>query len=199
MGAAMTHASASFGDAIDEAPARSMPRPSDAEVAIARLVNEHHDFIWRSIRRLGINAGDVDDAVQRVFLIASRKLLEIREGAERSFLFQTAVRVASDARRSHRRRRESSEVDTEHTPASPGADELIDLRRARTKLDEILDDMPLELRAVFVLFELDEVTMAEIANLLDLPPGTVASRLRRAREMFQQRARRLALSRQGIK
>ncbi|MFT3771354.1 MAG: sigma factor-like helix-turn-helix DNA-binding protein [Minicystis sp.] len=52
--------------------------------------------------------------------------------------------------------------------------------------------MPLDLRAVFVLFELEQATMAEIAAMLDLPPGTVASRLRRAREHFQAAARRIA-------
>jgi RNA polymerase sigma-70 factor (ECF subfamily) len=73
---------------------------------------------------------------------------------------------------------------------APGAEELVDRARARAELEAILDRMPLDLRAVFVLFELEQMTMAEIAATLDLPPGTVASRLRRGRESFQAAVRR---------
>ena len=134
--------------------------------------------------------GDVDDGAQRVFLTASRKLGAIRPGAERSFLFQTALRVAADSRRTHRRRREVAESagDEQTAERAPGAEELLDLYRARKHLDRILDEMELDLRAVFVLFELDQLTMAEIAELLDLPAGTVASRLRRARVQFREKA-----------
>ena len=72
-----------------------------------------------------------------------------------------------------------------------GADELIDRTRARATLDAILAAMALEVRAVFVLYEMERATMAEIAALLDLPAGTVASRLRRGREQFQAAVRRL--------
>ncbi len=159
------------------------------QLRLRELVEAHHDFVWRSVRRLGVAAGDADDAVQRVFLVAAQKLGSIRAGSERSFLFQTALRVASDSRRAKRRRREAPEPEGEEERASgePVGEELLDLRRARRQLDRILDEMPLELRAVFVLFELEELTMAEIAKLLGLPPGTVASRLRRARSAFQDR------------
>jgi RNA polymerase sigma-70 factor (ECF subfamily) len=73
----------------------------------------------------------------------------------------------------------------------PGVEELIDRRRARELLDEILAAMTMELRLVFVLFEVEQLTMAEIARMLELPPGTVASRLRRAREDFAARVRRI--------
>jgi RNA polymerase sigma-70 factor (ECF subfamily) len=74
----------------------------------------------------------------------------------------------------------------------PTGEELLDLLRARKRLDEILDGMSMEHRAVFVLFELDEMTMAEIATFLEVSPGTVASRLRRARAEFRQKAARYA-------
>ncbi len=54
-------------------------------------VDAHYDFIWRSLRRPGVVAGDVDDAAQQVFVTAARKLARIRIGCERSFLFQTAM------------------------------------------------------------------------------------------------------------
>jgi RNA polymerase sigma-70 factor (ECF subfamily) len=136
-----------------------------------------------------------DDAAQQVFLIAARKLHEIRPGAERSFLFQTALRVAADSRRARRRRREVNEPsgDSEAVVSgAPLADDLVDLYRARKQLDEILDGMPLDLRAVFVLTEFEQFTMAEIATLLELSPGTVASRLRRARAEFTAKVDRIA-------
>jgi RNA polymerase sigma-70 factor (ECF subfamily) len=65
-------------------------------------------------------------------------------------------------------------------------------------LQEVLDQMPLELRAVFVLYEIEELTMAEIAEAVGIPPGTAASRLRRARESFHAIVRRLrAAQRRG--
>jgi RNA polymerase sigma-70 factor (ECF subfamily) len=162
------------------------------------IVDTHYDFIWRSLRRLGVAPGDTDDAAQQVFVTAARKLARIRPGCERSFLFQTALRTAADHRRTHRRRREaaaSEDLDGDQVADdAPTAEDVVDLRRARRTLDAILDDMPLELRTVFALFELEQVTMAEISVLLELPAGTVASRLRRARREFRDRVAGLAQS-----
>lgn len=152
---------------------------------LRNLVQVHHAFVWRALRRLGVPHGDVDDGVQKVFLIASRKLGNIKRGCERSFLYQTALRVASDRRRTERRRRE---VDVSHAAVvedpGPRPDELVELRRMRERLDVVLEGMPLDLRAVFVLFELDQSTLTEISELLGIPRGTAASRLRRARLHF---------------
>ena len=161
---------------------------ASAELRIADLVRRFYDFVWRSLRRLGVRDGDADDASQKVFLIAARKLEVIRPGCESSYLYQTAIRVASDYRRSKKRRIEADFEEQFEGPnpadTSPSIDELMDMRRARLQLDRILDGMPMDLRAVFVLHELEQTTMAEIAEMLDLPSGTVASRLRRARKHF---------------
>ncbi len=153
----------------------------------------HFDFVWRSLRRLGLSVPDADDATQEVFLIASRKLSSIAEGSERPFLFGTALRVASTRRRSLRRRREelADAIDEHDEQSAPGPERLTELARARTQLHEILADMSLELRAPFVLFELEELTVPQIAELLGLPIGTVSSRLRTAREEFHASVRRL--------
>ena len=181
-----------------EETVRPAARPSRAETAAAdarlrTLVQEHFDFIWRSLRRLGVPHTDVDDCAQQVFWVAARKLAIITEGSERAFLFSTALRVASDARRSRVRRREVQQEDDAHQTcdAGPRPDEIADQRRARALLDDVLAQMPLDLRTVFVLFELEEMPTQEIATVLDLPTGTVASRLRRAREEFQKLVRRL--------
>jgi RNA polymerase sigma-70 factor, ECF subfamily len=175
-------------------PGESVVSTPAADTRLRALVDAHHDFVWRSLRRLGVPPGDVDDGAQRVFLTVSRKLSSIRESSERSFLFQTALRVAADARRSRMRRREVAHYE-EAADEAPGGEELLDLRRARKRLDEILDGMSMDLRAVFVLFELDEMTMAEIAALLGLRAGTVASCLRRARMEFRDKAARAASGR----
>jgi RNA polymerase sigma-70 factor (ECF subfamily) len=163
--------------------------PASAE-RLRAIVDAEYDFVWRSLRRLGVADRDVDDALQQVMLTLSRKLPLVRPGCERSFLFQTALRVAADRRRSEKRRREVvTDVVEDRADETPSVEMLMDLHRARSKLDEILDSMTLDLRAVFALFELDQMTLTEIAELLGVPRGTVASRLRRAREDFKTRAR----------
>ncbi len=159
---------------------------------ITALVEEHADFVWRSLRRLGVPEAAVDDGVQQVFLVAAQKLDRIERGRERAFLFSVAMNVAAHARRTLARRREVLEdVALDVVDPRPTADVQLDAHRARALLDEVLEAMPLDLRTVFVLVELEEMTMAEIADVLDLAQGTVASRLRRAREEFHAAARRV--------
>jgi RNA polymerase sigma-70 factor (ECF subfamily) len=106
-------------------------------------------------------------------------------------LFGTATRIASDIRRSLARRREvSGESSSDFVDPAPHAEELLERQRARLVLDELLDDLPDELRAVFILYELEEQTATQIAELLGIPTGTVASRLRRARAEFDQIVKR---------
>jgi RNA polymerase sigma-70 factor (ECF subfamily) len=164
------------------------PRKTTRDDArLTAIVNAHFDFVWRSLRRLGVPSTDVDDCAQQVFWVAARKLEIIQLGCERAFLFSTALRVASDARRSRSRRREVPNEDDAPQPTDPGPrpDDIADQKRARAMLDEVLSQMEIDLRAVFVLFELEEMPTQEIATVLEIPTGTVASRLRRAREEFQ--------------
>ena len=163
-----------------------VPGPRLADARLRGMVTTHYDFVWRSLRRLGVPEIDVDDCAQQVFWVAARKLADIQEESERAFLFSTAMRVASDARRSRTRRREVHEDDAaEAFDPGPDPEQIADQQRARAVLDQVLDALPMDLRAPFVLFELEELPTAEIAAMLGLPAGTVASRLRRAREEFQ--------------
>ncbi len=165
------------------------------EQRLRDLVEKHHGAIWSFVRRLGVAEADVDDAVQRVFLVLSDRLSSIVRDSERSFLFGTALRVAADARRAARRRREDAVDALDDRPIDlPAPDELADQKRARALVDRVLEQMPLDLRAVLVLFEVEELSTAEIADLLELPMGTVGSRLRRAREDFQARVKRLQVA-----
>lgn len=157
---------------------------------VRRVVGEHHDFVWRSLRRLGVPEPAADDAAQQVFCVFARRMESVVPEKEKTFLFGVVLRVAQHVRRSRARRREvqDDEAIAARESEQAGPDELLDERRARALLDALLAKMPLELRIVFVLYELEEMTMAEIAHVLELPSGTVASRLRRARELFEDMA-----------
>lgn len=206
-------------DELDEAAAQSSGR-SDGPRAIGRaslsneasgqaaaasdaqrlraMMSAHFSFIWRTLARLGVPSADVDDCTQQVFVVASRRLSVITAGSEQSFLFGTALNVAAEARRTNARRRDvlttdaSDVLDVLDTRALP--DELLDRARARELLDKVLGAMPLDLRAAFVLYELEEMPIHKIAALLGIPTGTAASRLRRARTEFQRLAARLNTS-----
>ena len=157
---------------------------------LERLVREYHTFVWRTAQRLGVPSADVADAVQEVFILAGRKLDEIRD--ERGFLFQTCMYVAGHVRRRAQRCREVVDDDRVHAELDERAtpEESVQASEARATLQTILDEMPDELRGVFVLFELERITMIEISRMLGIPAGTVASRLRRARELFLSRVER---------
>jgi RNA polymerase sigma-70 factor (ECF subfamily) len=153
---------------------------------LSSMFEAHYRSIWRALRRLGVPEARVDDAAQEVFVVATRRIADIELGKEKAFLFSTALLVAKDVHRSRVRRREDVDdvaVDGAVDPV-PSSEDLIERKRARERLDRALGAMDFDLRTVFVLFEVEEMTLTEIADLLAVPRGTVSSRLRRAREAF---------------
>lgn len=171
--------------------AQGAKRRVDAAL-VRELVDEHQRFIWRLLGRLGVREADLDDAVQQVFMVLTQKAeLEVLAGSERAYLFGVALKVARTHKRSMARRRESSAPPAEPVDPTASPETLSEQHEARRLLDQILDSMPADLRVPFVLFELDDMATAEIATLLSLPSGTVASRLRRAREWFERRVQQL--------
>ena len=173
---------------------QSQDRRHGQDQRLRELVLQQGDFVARSLRNLGVWGGELDDCVQKVFLVAARRLPEIELGKERAFLFSCAQNTAAHFRRSLARKREVSEdalVDRTDPELLP--DQLADRKRYREILDQLLETMDENIRATFVLYSFEEMTMAEIADVLGVPPGTVASRLRRAREIFRQEMTRLKL------
>ena len=161
-----------------------------------QLYDEHFRFVWRSLRRLGVREDDIGDAVQEVFVVVHRKLGDFQAQSKMTtWLFAITMRVACDHRKSAVVRREVATEATllgEHQDpaANPAGD--AERREQQALLERILDELPEEQRVVFVLFELEELSGLEIAELMDCPIGTVHSRLRLARESFRRIVSRTA-------
>jgi RNA polymerase sigma-70 factor (ECF subfamily) len=145
---------------------RTTGMAGDAETRFRAMVEEHFDFIWRSLRGFGVDSASVDDAAQQVFLIAAQKFDAIADGSQRAFLFATARGIAANARRSVARRREISDdkVLGYQADDQPNPEQLVATTRERLVLDRILAGLPEELCAVFILHELEGMTMSKIAD-----------------------------------
>jgi len=179
------------------------PDMSEPPADFRALYDAHFDFVWRSLRRLGVREPDVLDLAQKVFLTAYFKLPEF-EGRSliSTWLFAIAQRVASDYRRSAPVRREVSTDASELDAVAVEAEDFSSERDARHQADAaeaILNKLSEPQRTVFVLFELEEMSGQDIATLLNVSVGTVRSRLRLARDIFRREVKRLAVIRAGRK
>jgi RNA polymerase sigma-70 factor (ECF subfamily) len=178
-------------DEVIGIPSKAFPpgisRAATRGLSIDSLVAQHYGFIWRVLRGLGLSRPDAEDATQQVFMIAARKLADIDPDRARSFLYGAALRVANNARRGLRRRREVLDNETcdEPEPESRGPEKLAQLVQARELLTQVLDRLPEKHRRVIVLAEIEQLEVPEIAALEGVPVGTAASRLRVAREKFR--------------
>src|SRR4051812_7083889 len=160
-----------------------------------RSLYEHTTFVARTLLSCGVPSRDVDDEVQRTFISAARRIDEIRPGTERSFLFSVATKMAAHARRSHARRREVLSCDTPE-PSETGTtpEHIADQKQLCEALGRLLDGIEEPFRSVFTLHAFQELRAHETAAALGIPPGTVASRLRRARSQLQAKIARLTLA-----
>ncbi|MBS2017443.1 MAG: sigma-70 family RNA polymerase sigma factor [Deltaproteobacteria bacterium] len=170
------------------------------------MFETHYDAVWRTLCRLGVPDADVDDAAQKVFLVGASRLDDITRGEEGRYLYGVALRVASEARRRSPSRRETHDEQWLEALAdeTPSAEDALLAHEARSAIDEVLAEMPDDQREVFVLVEIEELTLPVVAELTNAPLGTATSRLRRARQSFEEgvrrfRARRLFESRQEVR
>lgn len=181
---------ASRGTSWDTPALARMPKANPREARLTHLVNRHIGFVERVLRNLGVPEADIDDAVQRTFIVVANRLDDIIPAAEKSFLFRSAKHVASHVRRSLARRR-LEPIDDHVLSHDESPEQAVSQKRAREMLDDILSRLPDDLRFVFTLFEFEDLTVPEIAQMLEIPVGTAASRLRRAREHFKVELRRI--------
>jgi RNA polymerase sigma-70 factor (ECF subfamily) len=171
-------------EATISSPAHECLAPAADNTRLRKTFVDHYAGVWRFLRRMGVPAHGADDAAQHVFLIALEALPRIAVGNERAYVYATAIRTAHGIRR--KREREIGGMDVDSTGSTLlGPDELTDQKRARQVLDRLLERMDIDLRTIFVLFEIDGFSVPEIAVVSAIPVGTAASRLRRARAQFQ--------------
>jgi RNA polymerase sigma-70 factor, ECF subfamily len=165
------------------------------------MVDLYLAVVARVLRNAGMPEGDIDDEVELTFGVAAGRLEAIPPGAEKGFLFRVALHRTAHVRRTLARRGQISiNALFERSETFPPPEELTDQKRMRQMLDDILDRLDWDRRAVFVLYEFEEMTVPEIAAVLRIPRGTVASRLRRARAEFRERVAALErLSRREIR
>jgi len=168
--------------------------PADAR-RLAAALTRHFALVWRSLRRFGVPESDVDDAAQLAFMTLAGRLGDVAEGSERAFLLGTAARIAANQRRKEARRPEELDADPDaRHGTAPDPEAVMLSKQRRALLDRGLELLPLEQRAVFVLFELEGFSLPEIASDLGIPLGTATSRLRRARDKFAAWANEQALA-----
>jgi RNA polymerase sigma-70 factor, ECF subfamily len=172
---------------------RDSPNAGSAHPVVAELYEEHFDLVWRSLRRLGVEPSQLEDAVQDVFVVVQRRLDEFEHrSSSQTWLFGIALRVAKAYRRRAKKR------GLELTPLE---DELQDIRarpdqaaldaEAAAIVQHVLNGMDESRRAIFVLAEFEDFTAQEIAQTLDVGVNTVYSRLRLAKRDVEAGLRRL--------
>jgi RNA polymerase sigma-70 factor (ECF subfamily) len=163
-------------------------------LTVERIHDDHADFVWRSLQRLGVRDSDLEDALQEVFIVVHRKLGTF-DGSSRitTWLYGICLRVASANRnRAHlRRERPTSEIDE----LTSGQDPEVALAEQQSgeRLRRVLDTLTPEKRAVLVMFEVEGIPAGDIAHMLGVPVGTIYSRLSAARAEFAAAVKRLEL------
>jgi RNA polymerase sigma-70 factor (ECF subfamily) len=160
-------------------PNPTPPRFEDVFGACAPLV-------CRTLRRLGLPEADVEDLAQEVFMVVFRKLPAF-EGRSKvsTWVYGICVKVAADHRRRAYVRLESPRVEVPETEVTPPQGVAVARLEARALLDAVLAELDDDKRAVFVLYELEELGMAEVAAALEVPLQTAYSRLHAARKLVE--------------
>ena len=157
---------------------------------LIELYRTHVKYVWKAARRLGLTPAEADDAVQETFLTAHRRAGSYdARGFDRSWLFGILYNVVLHHRRSHRRRTAHTEdgvdLDVLPGPSNAAPDKRAETSQGARILEEILDGLEPERRAVLVLAELEERPVSEIAEILGINASTATSRLRLAREQVE--------------
>jgi RNA polymerase sigma-70 factor (ECF subfamily) len=169
------------------------PPHTDTALNVAHLYDAHFDFVWRSLRRLGVPDSALDDAAQDVFVVVQRRVADF-EGRStlKTWLFGIVLRVASAHRKQRARSgREVAEDDTPLVGTHPDPQQAAIETEAARAVQALIDPMPEERRVVFVMMDLEDFTADEVAQSLGVGINTVYSRLRLARRDFEAGLKRM--------
>lgn len=163
------------------------PRPGVAEV-----FSQHAPYVGRSLRLLGVPEREVPDAMQEVFLVVHQRLDELeRPGALRSWLYAICVRKALHRRRALARRREEPVATVPIEGAAPSPHTALEQSRALDAAVQMLNALDDDQRAVFVLYEVEQMPMREVAEAVGCPMQTAYARLYAARRAIQRHLARM--------
>lgn len=155
------------------------------------IYDDHVKFVWRVLGRLGVARADLEDVCQEVFIVVHRRLAEFEgRSSLRTWIYGIALRCAADYRRRDARRRPASSAVPEIAIEGSQLEDL-DARDARATLDRLLELLDPDKREVFVLFELEELAMAEVVAIVGCPLQTGYSRLHAARDVVAAAAARM--------
>jgi RNA polymerase sigma-70 factor, ECF subfamily len=163
-----------------------------APEAFREIFEEHLAFVWRVLRRHGVPARELDDGCQDVFLVVFRRLPEFQgRSSLRTWIYAVAVRVALAVRRRAYFRREvvGAPIPEQQSGESDAHQALLQ-QEARAQLLAALEVMPRPKREVFVLHEIEGMTLSEAAAALGVPENTALYRLHSARASVLSHVRR---------
>lgn len=173
-----------MGFAPAGAEVHSVQLMDDVDARVRTAVSRHLGLVWRVLRRSGLSAADADDASQDVFWVLARRHADVPERSERAFLVSTALRVASDRRRSKWHRSVLVPLDEAMPGSAAAPDAQADARRGLERLDRALSQLDEPERSVLLLMDIEQFSKSEAAKALGIPEGTAASRLKRARALL---------------
>jgi RNA polymerase sigma-70 factor (ECF subfamily) len=155
---------------------------------LEEIYEREFPYVWQTLRRLGVNAAELEDVAHDVFVVVHRRLGDFdATRALRPWLFGIAYRVASEQRRrpAGPARSGAPPLDAaEVADPAPSPERMAASEEARRQVGRALDQLPLDQRAVMVLHDIDGASVPEIARALEVPLNTVYSRLRLARAKF---------------
>src|SRR5689334_19096731 len=171
--------------------------PTPPDLTPRRLYDSHFSFVWRNLRRLGVPDAILEDAAQDVFLVVHRRWdsFDARWSSVETWLFGILMRVARNHRRSLRRRAwaipsTGEIVDVVPSPAA-GPAELVARREAVALLDRLLDSLDEEKRAIIVLVDVEQMSVPQAAESLEVNLNTAYWRLRTARTQLRKSLARI--------
>lgn len=175
--------------------------------SFAEVYEEYFDFVWQSARRLGVPDASLDDAVQEAFVIVYKKLAEFEgRSTMRTWLFAIVRNVSRESRRSVRRKSPHAAPGTPHedpddlmAPAEERPDRRLERSTNNRIVYTLLDALDDDKREVFVLAELEQFSMPEIAEAIGVNVNTAYSRLRLARQAFAEAAARYRAQTRGAR
>lgn len=165
------------------------------------IYDDYFDFVWTCARRMGVPVDAVDDVVQEVFVVVHARLKTIEHPASlRSWIYGVVRRTVSTYHRARRVRAVSEAPDAPDDVASvmqPSPLDLAVLSDEMQTLWRLVGELAPAKREVFVLVELEEMTIPEIAEAIDIPLNTAYSRLRVARQEFGEAFARYTAQQKG--